>query len=263
MIHTGFTRVDAEGHVGLGVADDVLGDARGAFGGLEHVRDGFPQGVEDVTAIEAEFGLQPPEPFPDGLTPLAVLVLRVAGDQIAVVLGTVDKLVDQARNFWMDGDVAITRDRFVVHPHEADARIRINPDVLHPKLCDTFDTSAAEHRDPDRRRQRYIAPGHGGLVDFQHVLETETLPSFVLGFLPVRRFLDPSAHEGVSVVRHDLVRLEPAPIVVDLSKLAVDRLGAEAIFPVRIDQIIDPPLDGVVLYLFNDLSPRFVELPQG
>jgi hypothetical protein len=53
----------------------------------------FADGMEDAAAIETRFRLRPTESFPDAPASLAMVIFRIAGDQAAVFIGTLDKLV--------------------------------------------------------------------------------------------------------------------------------------------------------------------------
>jgi hypothetical protein len=123
--------------------------------------------------------------------------------------------------------------------------------------------SAAEHGDLDRCRQCGVVFGGSDLVNFHHILGAKTLPQFILGLLPVRRFLDPPADEGSPVFGHDLEGLEPAPVVIDFPEFPVDRVGFKAHFTVGVYKSVDPLLNVLALNLLDWLSHGFVEFFEG
>jgi len=134
MVHPRLAGVDAEGHIRLGVANNVLRNTGRTFGCLEQVGDELPYRVEDVAVIKTEVGLQPPEPLTDRLASFTVFVLGVAVYEVTILIGIPHKLINQPRTFRMNRDKPIARRCLVIHAHEANLGVRIDADVVCPKL---------------------------------------------------------------------------------------------------------------------------------
>jgi hypothetical protein len=111
------------------MANDIFGNADGAFCRLKQMCNGFSDRVKDASMVEAEVRLQSTKPFAEGLAPFTVFVFRRTVDQISAIVRVLDQLVDQASDLRVQRHEPITCRDFVVHPHKLGAGVGINANV--------------------------------------------------------------------------------------------------------------------------------------